>query len=68
MLAVAVHLDGDVEAVLEGVAVAGLHGPADPQVERQADHVCIAVGGNSGGTVGRAVVHDRDLEAGIELP
>ena len=33
MLAVAVDLHGDVEAVGQGVAEAGLHGAADPEVE-----------------------------------
>ena len=36
MLAVPVHLDGNVVAVQGGVAVTGLHGPADAEVERQA--------------------------------
>ena len=37
VLPVAVDLDGDVVAVLERVLVAGLHGAADPEVERVAD-------------------------------
>ena len=42
VLPVAVDLDGDLEAVVERVLVAGLDGPADPDVERQ------VYNGNSG--------------------
>ena len=37
MLAIAIHLHGDVIAMLGGEAVTGLHRAADAQVERQAD-------------------------------
>ena len=43
VLAVAVEPHREPEAVLERVAEAGLHGAADPEVERQADHVRAAL-------------------------
>ena len=39
VLAVAVAADGELVAVLPGVAEAGLHGAADAEVERQPEHV-----------------------------
>ena len=40
VLAVAVEPHGELEAVLERVAEAGLHGAADPEVERAAGRTC----------------------------
>ena len=66
MLAVTVDLDGDVVAVLEREAVAGLNGSADAEIEGETHDVGAAVGRDAGGPVGRAVVHDDNVEAGIE--
>ncbi len=38
MLVVTVDLDGDVEPVAQGVAVAGLDGATDAEVDGQVDH------------------------------
>ena len=64
VLAVAVDLDGHLVAVLAGVQVAGLHGTADAEVERQRQHRGARRAGARGGRVGRAVVHDQDVEIG----
>src|SRR5256885_912603 len=56
VLAVAVEAYGEVEAVLVGVAEAGLDGAADPEVERQPDHLRAARARDLGGPVDRAVV------------
>ena len=66
VLAVAVDLHGELVAVLERVAEAGLDGAADAEVERQAEDVRARRGGDRGGAVGRAVVDDDDLEARVE--
>ena len=65
MLAVAVDLHGDVEAVRERVAEAGLHGAADPQVEGEDQEPGPGGFGDRPGPVVGAVVHDDDLEARI---
>ena len=61
VLAVAVNLDGDVVAVHGGIAVAGLHGPADAEIKRKADHGDFA-GDLADGVVGGAIVDDQDVE------
>jgi hypothetical protein len=66
VLAVAVDLHSDVEAVLVRVAVARLDRSADAQVERQAQHVDALRSGDGGGAVDRAVVDDDDLEPRVE--
>ena len=65
MLAVAVDLHGDVEAVGERVAEAGLHRSADPEVEREPEEPGAGRLGDRSGPVVRAVVHDDDLEVRI---
>ena len=64
VLAVAVHLDSDVVALDERVAVARLHGAADAEVEGVAQHRRAGGAGALGGRVGGAVVHDQHVEAG----
>ena len=66
MLAVTVDLHREVVTVLEGEPVTGLHGTPDPEVERKAENVGAPVSGDSCGPIGRAVVDDDDVEAGIE--
>ncbi len=68
MLAVAVHLEGGVKIVLGGVAKAGLHGSADPQVVRKINHPGAGLAGNAGGGIRRAVVNDKDGRVGKGLP
>ena len=62
VLAVAVDADSEVEVVLERVAEAGLHGAADAEVERQAQHPRAGCARDLGGAVVRAVVDHEDLE------
>ena len=65
VLAVAVDAHGEVVAVLERVAEAGLHGAADPEVERQPEHArARRSAATLGRAVGRAVVDDDDVEPG----
>lgn len=64
VLAVAVDLDRDAVAVLAGVGVTRLHRPADPEVERVAQHDRARRLGGAGGAVGRAVVDHDDVEVG----
>ena len=66
VLAVPVEPDGEVEAVLERVAEARLHGAADTEVERQAYDA--RSGGRRDGRrlVRRAVVHDQHLEVRLQ--
>ena len=66
VLAVAVDLHGEVEAVLERVLVAGLDRAADPEVEGEPDDPRARLGGEPGGRVGRAVVDDEDLEFRVD--
>jgi hypothetical protein len=61
VLAVAVNLDGDIVTVAGGVAVAGLHGPADAEVEGEADDGSTR-GDLLDGVVGGAVVDDQDVK------
>src|SRR5207253_4753867 len=68
VLPVAVDLYRDVVAVLEGVAIAGLDGAADTEVEGEAKHMSAAIRGDPGSAVRRAVVDDDDVEAGVESP
>ena len=49
-----------------GVPEAGLHGAADPEVEREADDVRAVLRGDLGRAVGRAVGDDDDVEARVE--
>ena len=62
VLAVAVDLHGHLVAVLSGVQVAGLHGPADAEVERQRQHRGTGRPGAWGGRIGGAVVDDEHVE------
>ena len=62
VLAVAVDLDGDVVAALGGVHVARLHGAADAEVVRVAEHLRAGRAGAVGRVVGGAVVDDDDVE------
>ena len=64
MLAVAVDLDGDVEAVVARVLVAGLDCPADADVVRKARDESAGALGLGLGAVRRPIVDDEDLEAG----
>ena len=66
VLAVPVHLDGDVEVPLERVHVAGLDGAADPEVEGQAQDARSGLGGAGCRGVRGAVVDDDHLELRIE--
>ena len=63
VLPVAVDLDRDVEAVLQRVLVAGLHGAADTEVERERRRPPRPPARHARAVrVGRAVVDDDDLE------
>ena len=62
VLAVAVDAHGDVVAVLEREPEARLHGAADAEVERQAQHVRALRRGDVRRAIGRAVVDDDDVE------
>ena len=62
VLAVPVHAQREVEAVLVRVAVAGLHGAPDPDVERQSQDAGSARRRGPGRVVARAVVDDHDLD------
>ena len=64
MLPVAVHLSGDVIALAERVLEAGLHGSADPEVERVADDRRALGSRIGGGAVGGAVVDHENVEVG----
>ena len=68
VLAVAVELHRDLVAVLLRVHVSGLHGAADPEVERQADD--LRTGGRCcpAGPVGGAVVDHEHVELGRAAP
>src|SRR5207248_6521017 len=66
VLAVAVEAHGEIEVVLERVAEAGLDGSADPEVEREPDHLRPSGAGDLRGPVGGAVVDHDDLEARVE--
>jgi glycosyltransferase involved in cell wall biosynthesis len=68
VLAVAVDLHGDVEAVRERVAEPGLHGAADSKVEGNDQKPGTGCIGDRPGPVVGAVVHDDDLEARIRCP
>lgn len=61
MLAIAVHLDSDVVTVEGGVAIAGLHGPADAQIEWQA-HQRGVRGNLAQGVVRGAIVDDQHIK------
>jgi len=50
VLAVAIHLDGEIVAVQCGVAVTGLHRATDAQIEWQTDH------GGVGGYLAKRVI------------
>ena len=67
VLAVAVDLHGGVVAALERVDVAGLHGAADAEVERVAEHLRARRGRARSGVVGRAVVDHEHVELGRAL-
>ena len=62
MLAVAVHLDHVVVAVLQRVEEARLHGPADPQVERVVQDARTGVLRDPARVVGRPVVDHEHVE------
>ena len=66
VLPVSVDLDGDVEAVVARVPVSGLHGAADAEVEGQPHDERTVRARPRPGSVGRPVVDDEDLEAGID--
>ena len=66
VLAVPVDLHREVVAPLEGEAEAGLHRPADPEVEGELEDVGALLARDRGCAVDRAVVHDDDVEAGVE--
>ena len=68
VLAVAVEADRELVAVLERVPEAGLHGAADAEVEREAEHDGAPRLCDRRRAVRRAVVDDDDVEAGIEGP
>src|SRR4030042_1119822 len=63
-LAVAVDLEGDGVALLQGVAEPRLHRPSYSQVEAEVEDGIAHVAGDSGGGVGGAVVDDDDVEPG----
>lgn len=61
VLSVSVHLNGQVVPVQRGISVAGLHRPADAQIERQAHDR--NVGGNlTNRVVGRTIIHHEHVE------
>src|SRR6185503_6987853 len=64
VLAIAIDLDGELVAVLEGVAVAGLHGSTDAEVEREPQDGRARSGGALPGLVRRAVIDHDDVEPG----
>ena len=66
VLSVAVDLHGDVEAVGERVAVAGLNGAPDAEVERKAKKPGAGGLGDFPGPVVGSVVDYQDLEAGVD--
>ncbi len=66
MLAVAVHTNSDVVAVLEREPKARLHGAADAEVEGKTKHPCALRSRNLRRAVERAVVHDHDIEPRVE--
>ena len=68
VLPVGVDLDQVVVTVLEGELEPRLHGPADPEVERMAQHPCAATEPLAAGGVGGPVVDDNDVEPGCMLP
>ena len=68
VLAVPVDLHGDVEAVGQGVAEAGLHGAADPEIEGEDEEPGPGGFRDRTGPVVGAVVHDDDVEARISCP
>src|SRR5262249_57367320 len=61
-LPVAVHAQREVEAVLVREAVAGLHGAADPEIERKPKDAGPARSGGPGRVVARTVVDDDNLD------
>ena len=67
VLPVAVDLDRDVVAVLERELVAGLHGAADPEVERVPQTTAPRHRGLLGRVVGRPVVDDHTSKLGRVL-
>ena len=67
MLAVGIDLGRKVVGVALRVLVAGLDGTADAEVERVLDHGRAGPLGLLGGTVGRPVVDDQDVEVGALL-
>lgn len=60
---IAIHLHGNVIAVQSGISVTRLHGPADTQVERQADAHC-GFGHAAGSAVAGAVINDNYIKLG----
>ena len=67
MLAVPVEAHGELEVVLQCVAEGGLHRAADAEVVREREHARALLLGHLGRAIAGAVVHDDDLEAGVEL-
>ena len=67
MLRVPVEAHGELVAVLEGVAEAGLHGAPDPEVEREPDDRRARLRRLGGGPVERPVVDDDDLELRVDV-
>ena len=66
VLAVPVEAHGELEVVFQCVAKGGLHRAADAEVVRQREHARALLLGHLGRAITGAVVHDDDLEAGIE--
>ena len=67
VLAVGVELERALVAGALGVAEPGLQRAADPEVERQVDHVHAGGARERGGLVDRAVGDDDDVEIGPDL-
>ncbi len=65
VLSVAVDLDRELEAVLERVLVARLHGAADADVEGQIQKTGAGACRNGSGLVAGGVVHDHDVQLGL---
>ena len=61
VLAIAVHLYGDIIAVAHGVQVAALHAAADAQIDGQIEKRIMTAFQQRSAAVGRAVVHDKKV-------